>query len=90
MLSATSSVGAVRPAPEPPRAPPIAEARPAPLAPATQMRIEPALQLVVTEFREPDGEVRQSIPTPREIDAYRNPPLPAPDKSADSGVDVTS
>jgi hypothetical protein len=31
----------------------------------------------VAEFREPDGEMRQSIPPPREIGAYRNPPLPA-------------
>lgn len=90
MLSATSPVGAARPAPEPPRAPPPADAPQPPLAPATQVRIEPALQLVVTEFRAPDGEVRQSIPTPREIDAYRNPPLPSPDKAADSAVDVKS
>jgi hypothetical protein len=46
-------------------------------APGTQVRIEASLQLVVLEFREPDGAVRQSIPTPRELDAYRHPPLPA-------------
>ncbi|MBU8543522.1 MULTISPECIES: hypothetical protein [Roseomonadaceae] len=90
MLSATSPVGAVRPVPETPRAAPTAEPPKPPLAPAKQLRIEPALQLVVTEFRTPDGEVRQSIPTPREIDAYRNPPLPSPDKAADAGVDVKS
>jgi hypothetical protein len=39
--------------------------------------------MVVLEFRAPDGQLRQSIPTPREIDAYRNPPLPAPDPKVD-------
>lgn len=91
MLSATSPVGAARPAPESPRAQPTASTVPQPpLAPAQQVRIEPALQLVVTEFRSPDGEVRQSIPSPREIDAYRNPPLPSADKAAEAGVDVKS
>ncbi|MGG5887733.1 hypothetical protein ACLF3G_11395 [Falsiroseomonas sp. HC035] len=58
-------------------------ALPPPAAPSTQLRIEASLQLVVLEFREPDGEMRQSIPTPREIDAYRNPPLPAPPADLD-------
>jgi hypothetical protein len=53
------------------------------MAPSTQLRIETSLQLVVVEFRGPDGEMRQSIPTPKEIDAYRNPPLPAPAPALD-------
>jgi hypothetical protein len=35
------------------------------------MRIEAALNLVVLEFRDADGTVNRSIPSPREIDAYR-------------------
>lgn len=83
MLSATQSSTAVQSAAAPPRTPPAAAPVPQQLAPARQFRIEAALQLVVTEFRAPDGEMRQSIPTPREIDAYRNPPLPAPDPELD-------
>ncbi|MBU8540784.1 hypothetical protein [Falsiroseomonas tokyonensis] len=83
MLSATLPVAAVRPAADPPRNPPPAAPPPEAPAPSTQLRIETALQLVVVEFRAPDGEVRQSIPTPKEIDAYRNPPLPAPDPELD-------
>ncbi|MGK7867443.1 hypothetical protein [Falsiroseomonas sp. E2-1-a20] len=82
MLSATLPAsgpalprGAAPPAPRPALNPPP--------APSTQLRIEASLQLVVLEFREPDGEMRQSIPTPREIDAYRNPPLPAPPSDLD-------
>ncbi len=67
--SVASSTGASRPVAAP--------------APSTQLRIETALSLVVVEFRSPDGEMRQSIPTPREIDAYRNPPLPSPDPKLD-------
>jgi hypothetical protein len=35
------------------------------------MRIETALNLVVLEFRDADGAVSRSIPSPREIEAYR-------------------
>jgi hypothetical protein len=37
-----------------------------------RMRIDPALNLVVLEFRGHDGELSRSIPSPREIDAYRS------------------
>lgn len=99
MLSATLPVAAARTATDPPRnlplagppaaprtaAAPLPEAAPEPArpAPSTQLRIDTALSLVVVEFRAPDGEMRQSIPTPREIDAYRNPPLPSPDPKLD-------
>lgn len=92
MLSATLPVTAARsatdaqrtlpasgqPVPNPPPSPP-----PATPAPSSQLRIDTSLSLVVLEFRAPDGELRQSIPTPREIDAYRNPPLPATDPKVD-------
>lgn len=79
MLSATlpATAGALLPRSQPAAAPAAAPPAPPP-APGTQIRIETSLQLVVVEFRKPDGEMRQSIPTPKEIDAYRNPPLPAP------------
>lgn len=53
-----------------------------------RMRIDTELNLVVLEFRDDAGEVRNSIPTPREMDAYRLAaqdagPLPEP------GLDVT-
>ncbi|MDO9503547.1 hypothetical protein [Falsiroseomonas sp.] len=97
MLSATMPVAALRTATDSPRnlpasGPPAAGTSPAiPLAgppptapaPSTQLRIDTSLSLVVLEFRGPDGELRQSIPTPREIDAYRNPPLPASDPKVD-------
>lgn len=51
-----------------------------------RMRIDTELNLVVLEFRDDSGEVRNTIPTPREIDAYRlaamegsAAPAPAPD-----------
>lgn len=83
MLSATLPTVASSHAVAASRSLPIAGPPPAAPAPATQLRIETALQLVVVEFRSADGEMRQSIPTPREIDAYRNPPLPSPDPKLD-------
>jgi len=47
-----------------------------------RMRIEASLNLVVLEFRDADGTMTRSIPTLREIDAYRagsqEPPAPSP------------
>jgi len=37
-----------------------------------RMRIEASLNLVVLEFRDADGTMTKSIPTLREIDAYRS------------------
>ncbi|NKC34202.1 hypothetical protein [Falsiroseomonas selenitidurans] len=88
MLSPVAAAPPARPA-APPSSLPIASQPPEAPAPGTQVRIDTALRLVVVEFREPDGEVRQSIPTPKEIDAYRNPPLPAPPKPAPGAIDVS-
>ncbi len=65
------------------RAPGRAEALPD--APAPQptpvvnprLRIDPALNIVVIEFRDEAGQVGLSIPTPRELDAYRRNAAPA-------------
>ncbi|WP_158287594.1 hypothetical protein [Falsiroseomonas bella] len=60
--------------PEAPRAAPEeAPASPAPPVPNPSLRIDTALNLVVLEFRDAKGEVR-SIPTARELDAYRTAP----------------
>lgn len=55
---------------------PATPATPAAAAPSVpmlnpRMRIDTELNLVVLEFRDDAGELRSSIPTPREIDAYR-------------------
>jgi hypothetical protein len=50
------------------------------------LRIELALNLVVLEFRDAAGEVRNTIPSPREIAAYRSA---APEDSpASSEIDL--
>lgn len=50
-----------------------------------RLRIDPALNLVVIEFRDDTGEVRDSIPSPRELAAYREQPL----ESEPPAIDVT-
>ncbi|MGG5808881.1 hypothetical protein [Falsiroseomonas sp. CW058] len=42
------------------------------------LRLDPALNLVVIEFRGADGEVLRSIPSEREIAAYRSGERPEP------------
>jgi hypothetical protein len=59
-------VYAVRPA-----GPSPAEPQPTPPAPNPSLRIEPALGVVVVEMRDPTGEVVRSVPTQRELQAYR-------------------
>jgi hypothetical protein len=49
------------------RAPPIAANLPNP-----RLRLDGDLGLVVIEFLDADGKVANSLPTPREIDAYRS------------------
>jgi hypothetical protein len=55
-----------------------------------RLRIDAALNLVVLEFRDDAGAVSRSIPTAREIDAYRSGADPRPDAPAqpNAGVDV--
>lgn len=60
--------------PTAPPAPPLAHTNPS-------LRLDPALGLVVIEFRDDAGLVTHSIPSQRQIDAYRmheqTPPNPA-------------
>jgi hypothetical protein len=51
--------------------------------PNPRLRIDPALSLVVIEFRDSGGEVSLSIPTPKELDAYRDQPKVEPEPSLD-------
>jgi hypothetical protein len=64
---------------------------PPPLELNPRLRIEPALNLVVLEFRDHAGEVSRSIPTAREIEAYRCGAEPGGEAPAQPrpGVDVT-
>ena len=52
----------------PAHAPPLASALP---MPNPQLRLDPALGLVVIEFRDTDGAVTSSIPSQRQLNAYR-------------------
>lgn len=80
MLQPATPLPAV-PAAAPARAP----AAPAPASTATdiapgipnpRLRIDPALSLVVIEFRDSAGEVSLSLPSPKELEAYRDQPRP--------------
>jgi hypothetical protein len=64
----TGAAEAPRTAAEPEAAPP----QPGVPMVNPRMRIETALNLVVLEFRDADGALSRSIPSPREIDAYRS------------------
>ncbi len=41
------------------------------LAPNPLLRVDPTLNIVVLEFRDATGEVRQTMPTERELSSYR-------------------
>ena len=86
----TASV--IRPPPEPARALPRAEIRggqastpsepQAPATPNLRMRLEGSLGLVVIEFRDKVSDVANTIPSPRQLQAYRaaaftDAPMPA-------------
>ncbi|MCW3476510.1 hypothetical protein [Limobrevibacterium gyesilva] len=71
-------IGAVPRPPEPVARPDIASTGPAVSAhadaakPNPSLRIDPALGLVVIEFRDTDGRVANSIPTEHQLEAYRS------------------
>lgn len=69
----------------------VGAAAPSPLLLNPRLRIDAALNLVVLEFRDDAGAVSRSIPTAREIDAYRSGAEPTPDVPAQprAGLDVT-
>jgi hypothetical protein len=61
-------------APRPAEAPPAAPA-PRPPLPNPSLRLEPSLGVVVFEVRDAAGEVVRSVPTERELKAYRTAAL---------------
>ena len=52
----------------PATAPPV----PSPQFPNPSLRLDSSLGMVVIEFRDPGGDVTRSIPSQRQIDAYRS------------------
>lgn len=76
------------PAAAAPRAEPAGAAAPAPMLPNPRLRIDPALSLVVLEFRD-SGEVSRTIPSAREIDAYRSGTAESSEETPPPAVDVT-
>jgi len=81
----TTPIGLARPAlaappPHPERAAPpppgpSPERAAAPIAPNPSLRIEPTLGVVVFEVRDASGQVTRSVPTERELRAYRTAAL---------------
>ncbi|MBN8891101.1 MAG: hypothetical protein BGP12_21065 [Rhodospirillales bacterium 70-18] len=70
-LGAPPSTGeAASAAPAAPRPPPAGQADSAGL-PNPTLRLDPALGMVVIEFRDRHGAVTTSIPTQQQLDAYR-------------------
>ena len=61
-----SGRAAAAPRREEPSSPPAA-----PITPNPRMRIDPALGMVVMEFLDKTGQVRQSAPTEAALEAYR-------------------
>ncbi len=59
------------------------EAKPAPApGPNPRLRVDPALNLLVVEFRGADGEVTRSTPTEQELRAYRAAQLRGEDQTS--------
>lgn len=67
--------------------PPPTPVAPAPPAPNPVLRLDPALGLVVMEFRDGAGNVTTSVPTLRQIEAYRTwTKSPAPDTAGTAPI----
>ncbi|HEV7264566.1 MAG TPA: hypothetical protein VGN83_06585 [Falsiroseomonas sp.] len=73
----------------PPAKPEPVAAGSAPSIRNPHLRIDSMLNLVVLEFRDTVGEVRNTIPSPREIAAYRSagPDEPTPPPQPDLDVE---
>ncbi|NGM21316.1 hypothetical protein G3576_14935 [Roseomonas stagni] len=91
LLQPASPAAAATPIAQPrsqaPSSAPAAPAESAPAMPNPRLRIDPALSLVVIEFRDSVGEVSLSIPTPKELEAYRDQPKAEPEPAPQ--VDVS-
>ncbi len=68
-VASGQAVGASAPAPV--SAAPVTAAVP---EPSPRMRLDPALGLVVLEFRDDQGQVVQTLPSARQLAAYRRAP----------------
>jgi hypothetical protein len=68
--SGTDIVGAAKATSNPPAPAPDAAANPSPI-PNPTLRLDPALGLVVLEFRSASGTVTTSIPSQRQLQAYQ-------------------
>lgn len=88
-LSTTPPPEALRPAAQPAAAPCPAPGREQPAAPVPnpRLRIDASLNLVVVEFRDAEGATH-SIPSAREIEAYRTGQAEPPGGGAPR-IDVT-
>ena len=90
-MSLDTALG-IRPLPDSSRASPRGEARggesapppppPSPATPNPRLRLDGSLGVVVIEFRDQVGDVSNTIPSPRQLQAYRaavftDAPLPA-------------
>lgn len=78
MLNSLAAIALPSPAPGGPPVAAAPESAPPPTAPAgvsgtpnPRLRLDGELGVVVIEFRSRTGEVSNSFPTPREMDAYR-------------------
>ena len=81
-----------------PPAPQALVAVPGPQFPNPSLRLDHGLGMVVIEFRDPGGQVTRSIPSQRQIDAYRSHQIdalpgthaaePAPQDTGDAPVPV--
>ncbi|MDN3568271.1 hypothetical protein QWZ14_28155 [Paeniroseomonas aquatica] len=58
--------------PQPDARPKSAEAGAAPAWPNPSLRLDPALGIIVMEFRDRSGSVETTLPTERELEAYRS------------------
>ena len=70
-LAPVSRPAAESHAPGPPAAP-STPSQAAPLQPSPKLTIDPALSLVVLEFRDDSGAVVNTIPSARQLAAYHN------------------
>lgn len=61
-----------------------------PIAPNPSLRIEPTLGVVVFEVRDGAGEVTRSVPTERELRAYRTAALRGEDVRGEDAPDAAS
>ena len=67
-------------------APPREEPATSPGLPNPRLRLDPRLGLVVLEFRDGQGRVERTLPTERELAAYRSAATAAKDAAAQDGA----